>query len=124
MAQRLGPALLEQGPKVDLGRRTRRAIATFHSLLGMAQAGQAKQRHRVQELGALTWMFHRLRDLGATAFVTVQRGCDYKCTFCIVPYTAGNRAQPYIRTTWCAGAGPGGAGGHRSDPAGPDVNSL
>ena len=26
---------------------------------------------------------------GLTAFITVQRGCDYRCTFCIVPTTRG-----------------------------------
>ena len=30
-----------------------------------------------------------VRDAGPTPFVTVQRGCDYRCTFCIVPMTRG-----------------------------------
>jgi tRNA-2-methylthio-N6-dimethylallyladenosine synthase len=39
------------------------------------------------------------RASGITAWVPVQRGCNYRCTYCIVPYVRGsekNRAAPQI----------------------------
>jgi tRNA-2-methylthio-N6-dimethylallyladenosine synthase len=87
MAQRLGPALLAQVPRVDLvvgpdGYRN------LPELLGLAQAGQ-----RVSDTEFRSWEHYEdvppLREKAPTAFVTVQRGCDYRCTFCIVPHTRG-----------------------------------
>jgi tRNA-2-methylthio-N6-dimethylallyladenosine synthase len=40
-----------------------------------------------------------VRKEGVTAWITVQRGCDHRCTFCIVPYVRGpekNRAPERI----------------------------
>ena len=87
MAQRLGPILLERVPAVDLvvGPDGYRNLS---GLLAHAQAGE-----RRAEVGHRSWEHYeeipQLREPGPTAFVTVQRGCDYRCTFCIVPTTRG-----------------------------------
>jgi tRNA-2-methylthio-N6-dimethylallyladenosine synthase len=87
MAQRLGSALLEQVPRVDLVVGPD-AYRNLPALLTLAQSGQ-----RVSDTEFRSWEHYEdvppVRDVAATAFVTVQRGCDYKCTFCIVPYTRG-----------------------------------
>lgn len=87
MAQRLGPKLLERVPKVDLvaGPDAYRNLA---SLVAQASAGD-----RTTDTEFRSWEHYEdvppRREAGPSAFVTVQRGCDYKCTFCIVPYTRG-----------------------------------
>ena len=87
MAQRLGPRLLERVPKVDLvaGPDAYRNLA---ALVALARVGE-----RGIDTEFRSWEHYEdvppLRDAAATAFVTVQRGCDYKCTFCVVPYTRG-----------------------------------
>jgi tRNA-2-methylthio-N6-dimethylallyladenosine synthase len=87
MAQRLGATLLEQAPKVDLVVGPD-AYRNLPELLGHAAAG-----HRPADVEFRSWEHYEdvpaVREAAATAFVTVQRGCDYRCTFCIVPYTRG-----------------------------------
>jgi tRNA-2-methylthio-N6-dimethylallyladenosine synthase len=87
MAQRLGPALLAKVPRVDLVVGPD-AYRNLPELLGLAQSGQ-----RVNDTEFRSWEHYEdvppVREKAPTAFVTVQRGCDYRCTFCIVPHTRG-----------------------------------
>ena len=87
MAQRLGPALLARVPRVDLVVGPD-AYRNLPELIGLAQSGQ-----RVNDTEFRSWEHYEdvpaVRESGPTAFVTVQRGCDYRCTFCIVPQTRG-----------------------------------
>ena len=87
MAQRLGPQLLEKakhvslvvGPDgyralptlVDGARHGHRAIATTFDLEEHYEDFSPRRFDRVK------------------AWIPVQRGCDYRCTYCIVPYTRG-----------------------------------
>jgi len=87
MAQRLGPALLERVPQVDLviGPDGYRALP---ELIARARSGE-----RAAEVAFKAWEHYEdvpaVRADQFSAFVTVQRGCDYRCTFCIVPMTRG-----------------------------------
>jgi tRNA-2-methylthio-N6-dimethylallyladenosine synthase len=87
MAQRLGPVLLERLAKVDLVVGPD-AYRNLPDLLAQAGAGS-----RVHDTDFRSWEHYEdvppVREPGATQFVTVQRGCDYRCTFCIVPTTRG-----------------------------------
>jgi tRNA-2-methylthio-N6-dimethylallyladenosine synthase len=87
MAQRLGATLLERVPKVDfvVGPDAYRSLSDIIAL--------ANQGRRVSDTEFREWEHYEdvppVRESGPTAFITVQRGCDYRCTFCIVPYTRG-----------------------------------
>src|SRR5260370_23727937 len=87
MARRLGPALLERAPHVDLviGPDGYRALG--------ALVARAREGERQTEVEFKSWEHYEdvapARAGGASAFVTVQRGCDYRCTFCVVPMTRG-----------------------------------
>jgi len=87
MAQRLGPVLLERVPKVDLVVGPD-AYRNLPELIDRAGHGQ-----RASDVEFRDWEHYEdvppVRDKSPTAFVTVQRGCDYRCTFCIVPFTRG-----------------------------------
>ncbi|MGH7702547.1 MAG: tRNA (N6-isopentenyl adenosine(37)-C2)-methylthiotransferase MiaB, partial [Gemmatimonadales bacterium] len=95
MAQRLGPALLAQVPKVDLVVGPD-AYRNLPALLDAAGSGR-----RVSDVEFRSWEHYEdvpaVRERSASAFVTVQRGCDYKCTFCIVPYTRGPERSRMLR---------------------------
>jgi tRNA-2-methylthio-N6-dimethylallyladenosine synthase len=93
MAQRLGPRLLERVPQVDL-------VAGPDGYRGLPELiARARSGERAADLAFKPWEHYEdVPPLGpgrASAFVTVQRGCDYRCTFCIVPMTRGpERSRP------------------------------
>jgi tRNA-2-methylthio-N6-dimethylallyladenosine synthase len=94
MAQRLGTTLLEQAPYVDLvmgpdGYRSlpdsldriaeRRAARGAGARLAVLAFDPAENYQGLEQL----------RSEGPVAWVPIQRGCDHRCTFCIVPYVRG-----------------------------------
>ena len=130
MAQRMGDALLERAPHVDLvmgpdgyrglpgalaalrgeappaaesdvGRRGRTAPGPVPATAGEPTAPGAPVKppppsgRRVQlsvldlNLGENYEGLEQRRRSDVTAWVPIQRGCDHRCTFCIVPYVRG-----------------------------------
>lgn len=109
MAQRMGETLLSDAPYVDLvtGPDGYRSLPDQLERLRSAHSAQgyppppilgapSKKRSRLQ-LSVLDFDPHenyegleQRRGAEVTAWVTIQRGCDHRCTFCIVPYVRGD----------------------------------
>ncbi|MCG6954599.1 MAG: tRNA (N6-isopentenyl adenosine(37)-C2)-methylthiotransferase MiaB [Gemmatimonadetes bacterium] len=103
MAQRLGESLLRRSGHVDLvmGPDGYRGLPAALDRLGAAATSKTPQvpvvpRRRSPGLAILDLSLGEnyeglepRRKEGASAWVTVQRGCDHRCTFCIVPYVRG-----------------------------------
>ncbi len=88
MAQRLGERLLERAPHVDFvaGPDAYRQLPVL--------VHRAREGERAAETTLVATEHYEdlvpARATAATAWITVQRGCDYRCTFCIVPMTRGS----------------------------------
>ncbi len=87
MAQRLGPELLKtKHVSLVIGPDGYRALP---ELIAGARSGERRVatdfdlEEHYEDVTA-----HRLD--GVKAWIPVQRGCDYRCTYCIVPYTRGS----------------------------------
>ena len=97
MAQRMGGSLLAEAPYVDLvmGPDEYRALPDSLRRLGVGPSYSGPSTDRCQ----LTVLdFHPVENYegleqrrtdGPSAWVPIQRGCDHRCTFCIVPYVRG-----------------------------------
>ena len=94
MAQRMQDELLEKAPYVDLivGPDGYRGLAeSLEEIRAARGPGKPRKRLSVVEL-RLDEDYRGLeqhRHSEVTAWVPIQRGCDHRCTFCIVPYVRG-----------------------------------
>jgi len=101
MAQRLGPTLLAKARHVSLvvGPDGYRALP---QLLEGARTGERVTATSF-DLEEHYEDFAPRRFDNVKAWVPVQRGCDYRCTYCIVPYTRGSersrRLDDVVRET-------------------------
>jgi tRNA-2-methylthio-N6-dimethylallyladenosine synthase len=122
MAQRLGPELLARVPRVDLVVGPD-AYRNLPELLSHARGGERKA-----DVAFRSWEHYEdvppVREPGPTAFVTVQRGCDYKCTFCIVPYTRGAERSRTLQDVVREVAGLAASGSSEVTLLGQTVNSY
>ncbi len=99
MAQRMGETLFERAPYVDLvmGPDGYRGLPDALENLEVYRLDrESNSRIRGSQLAILDLSLgenyeglEQRRTEGPTAWVPIQRGCNHRCTFCIVPYVRG-----------------------------------
>jgi tRNA-2-methylthio-N6-dimethylallyladenosine synthase len=111
MAQRMGEGLLDRAAHVDLvmGPDGYRGLPeALEGLRSPSPPSEAANSSRGRQLAVLDLNLgenyeglEQRRSEGASAWVPIQRGCNHRCTFCIVPYVRGpekNRSPGEIIT--------------------------
>src|SRR5688572_1018796 len=88
MAKHLEAKVAEKAPHIGLvaGPDSYRNIA---DLVDRARAGEIAIDTQLDRDEIYEGLDTRPDDDGVSAYVTIQRGCDKFCTFCVVPYTRG-----------------------------------
>jgi len=89
MAERLKSQLLEQEKLVDLviGPDAYRSLPALIEEASSGQKGVNVLLSRDETYGDISPV--RLNSNGITAFVSITRGCNNMCSFCVVPFTRG-----------------------------------
>ncbi|MCB9183013.1 MAG: tRNA (N6-isopentenyl adenosine(37)-C2)-methylthiotransferase MiaB [Flavobacteriales bacterium] len=89
MAERMREDLLEKKKVVDLvvGPDAYRTLPELLEKVGTGQKAVNVLLSREETYGEIEPV--RLGTNGVTAFVTIMRGCDNMCAFCVVPFTRG-----------------------------------
>jgi tRNA-2-methylthio-N6-dimethylallyladenosine synthase len=89
MAERLKKALLEEEKLVDLiaGPDSYRDLPNLIEEVGTGQKAVNVLLSRDETYAEITPV--RLDQGGVSAFVSITRGCDNMCSFCVVPFTRG-----------------------------------
>jgi len=90
MAQRMGGDLLEGTAGVDIvaGPDSYRKLGDLVDEMRFGAVPRGQTLLTLDGMEAYEGV-ESIRREGVTAWVTVQRGCDHRCTFCIVPYVRG-----------------------------------
>ena len=89
MAERLKAKLLEEEKLVDIvvGPDAYRSLPNLITEAGTGQKGVNVLLSRDETYGDISPV--RLNSNGVTAFVSITRGCNNMCSFCVVPFTRG-----------------------------------
>ncbi len=110
VAQQEGERIVRDMPFVDavVGPDN---LSELPALVRNADLGAAPAVRTVHDLDDPKFLENQVRDgaVGASAYVTVMKGCDERCSFCIVPYTRGAEryrpAQDIVREVCALVAG-------------------
>lgn len=103
MAERMKENLLVEKKVVDLvaGPDAYRSLPRLLDEVGTGQRAVNVLLSREETYGEIVPV--RLNSNGVTAFVTIMRGCDNMCAFCVVPFTRGRERSrdPYTIVEEC-----------------------